>query len=120
MCEARDELIAFLNRELPGRRVTGEEADRISRECIHRHGYGDYIIHRTGHGIDTLPHGYGVNLDSIEFPDSRPFMEGSCFSVEPGIYLDSFGMRTEINAYIRENRALISGGKIQREIIPLA
>ncbi len=117
---ARDELIAYLNRELPERRVAGHEADRLCREYIRKRGYGEYLIHRTGHGIDTLPHGYGVNLDSIEFPDPRPFMEGSCFSVEPGIYLKDFGMRTEINAYIAYNQAVISGGDIQDEIIPLA
>lgn len=117
---ARDSLIAFLNQELPLRRVEGHEADRLCREYIRNQGYGDYLIHRTGHGIDSLPHGYGVNLDSIEFPDPRPFLEGSCFSVEPGIYLKEFGMRTEINAYISGNQALISGGVIQEEIIPLA
>lgn len=119
VAEARDELLGFLNRELPLRTVTGYETDRVSRRIIEERGYGEFLIHRTGHGIDTLPHGYGVNLDSVEFPDHRPFMEGSCFSIEPGIYLNEFGMRSEINAYIRDNRAIISGGEIQTAIIPL-
>jgi Xaa-Pro aminopeptidase len=66
--------------------------------------------HRTGHGIDTQCHGSGVNIDSWEFPDPRPSLEGSCFSLEPGIYFPDFGMRTEVNVYINKGRAIISQG----------
>ena len=67
-------------------------------------------MHRTGHGIDTNCHGSGVNLDGVEFPDNRKILPGSCFSIEPGIYLKDFGMRTEINMYLtNEGIPIISG-----------
>jgi Xaa-Pro aminopeptidase len=113
---ARDAVIQFLNRELPERTISGSEADQVSRRVLIEKGFKDFIRHRTGHGIDSLPHGYGVNLDSIEFPDTRPFMQGSCFSVEPGLYLKDFGMRTEINIYIDNKHAVVTGGPIQTEI----
>jgi Xaa-Pro aminopeptidase len=92
-----------------GRTLTGAMADRKAREILDP-GYGPALKHRTGHGIDTQCHGFGVNIDSWEFPDHRPILEGSCFSLEPGIYFSGFGMRTEINVYIQGGRALISQG----------
>ena len=116
---ARDGVVDFLNRELPQRTVAGSEADTVGRDSIIESGFEKGLRHRTGHGIDSEVHGYGVNLDAVEFPDSRPFLEGSCFSVEPGVYLEDFGMRTEINVYITENQARISGGPVQQEIVAL-
>ena len=119
LSRARDGVLQFLNNELPNRKVFGYEADAVCRKILGEAELGRYIRHRTGHGIDTLPHGYGVNLDSVEFPDARPFMEGSCFSIEPGLYLEDYGIRTEINAYIRSARAVVSGGTPQNEIVTL-
>jgi len=78
-----------------------------------------WIRHRTGHAIDRECHGSGANLDSVEFPDSRPILEGSCFSVEPGIYCNDYGMRTEINVYIRHGIPVVSGLPIQHTILEL-
>jgi len=77
------------------------------------------VQHRTGHGIDTDCHGSGTNLDSIEFPDNRYILEGSCFSVEPGIYFSDSGFRTEIDIYINQGKPVISGGEIQKNILLL-
>jgi Xaa-Pro aminopeptidase len=93
-----------------GRTVSGAMADAHTRGALEKLGYGAALKHRTGHGIDTRCHGSGVNIDCREFPDHRPILEGSCFSLEPGIYFSSFGMRTEIDVYIKDGRAVISQG----------
>jgi Xaa-Pro aminopeptidase len=107
---AREGAWNFIRQELAaGRRPAGAEVDKKTREILIDLGYEGALRHRTGHGIDTEVHGSGVNMDSVEFPDSRPLLEGSCFSLEPGIYFPDFGMRTEIDVYIREGRPVISG-----------
>ena len=111
---ARDAAYRFVADEIAaGRPPTGCEVDRVARRTIGEGGFGAYIRHRTGHSIGAVPHGYGVNLDSVEFPDDRRIVEGSCFSIEPGIYLPSFGMRSEINVYVRGSRAVVSGAEPQ-------
>jgi Xaa-Pro aminopeptidase len=76
-----------------------------------------YTKHRTGHSIDTEVHGIGVNLDCFEFADTRPVIAGSCFSIEPGLYTDDFGMRSEINVYIENDTPIISGGPTQKKLV---
>jgi Xaa-Pro aminopeptidase len=93
-----------------GRVISGAMADAHARAALEKLGYGPALKHRTGHGIDTQCHGSGVNIDCWEFPDHRPILEGSCFSLEPGIYFSGFGMRTEIDVYIKDGRAVISQG----------
>ena len=100
-----------------GESPTGEQVDRQVRAFLQEAGYGGSLRHRTGHGIDEEVHGFGVNLDSVEFPDHRRLLEGSCFSVEPGVYLADFGLRSEINVYISAGRPVISGGKPQTELL---
>lgn len=118
---ARDGCVDFINSRLSaGIPTEGREVDAWARDIIGKQGYARFVKHRTGHSIDTQCHGSGVNLDSIEFPDSRALLEGSCFSVEPGIYTDTFGLRTEINVYIKDGRAVISGGEPQNRILTLA
>lgn len=95
--------------------ITGELLDQLVRASLISNGYENRIKHRTGHGIDTNCHGSGVNLDSVEFPDNRTLIEGSCFSVEPGIYTKTGGMRTEIDIYIQNGKAVISGKKFRKE-----
>jgi len=91
--------------------ITGASLDKIVRQNLISNNYEQYLRHRTGHSIDTDCHGSGVNLDSIEFPDNRTLLEGSCFSVEPGIYSKAGGMRTEIDIYIQNGTPIISGKK---------
>ena len=72
-----------------------------------------------GHAIDAQLHGYGANLDSVEFPDPRRLIEGSCFSVEPGVYLPGFGVRSEVDVLIRGGAAVVTGGRPQTELLTL-
>jgi Xaa-Pro dipeptidase len=99
--------------------VSGAEVDRVVRARLAELGYASAIRHRTGHSIGRRVHGYGVNLDSVEFPDERPLRNGACFSVEPGVYLEEFGMRTEIDAYISDGRLVISGNERQARLLLL-
>ncbi len=102
-----------------GEQITGSELDALVRTFLLENCPSDSVRHRTGHGIDTDCHGSGVNLDSVEFPDNRYLMEGSCFSVEPGIYFTDSGFRTEIDIYIQNGKPVISGGEIQKSLLLL-
>jgi Xaa-Pro dipeptidase len=99
-----------------GQRIAGWQVDRVTRDHITKAGYGDYFIHRTGHSIGTDVHSNGANMDDLEIHDERQILPNSCFSIEPGIYLPEFGVRSEVNVLVRPNRAEVTG-KIQREIV---
>jgi len=99
--------------------ITGEEVDRTVREFLAGRGFSAGLRHRTGHSIGTRVHGFGVNLDSVEFPDHRRLREGSCFSIEPGIYLERFGMRTEVDGLVRGGRLALTGGPPQVRLLDL-
>jgi Xaa-Pro dipeptidase len=99
-----------------GQRIAGWQVDRATRDHIQKAGYGDYFIHRTGHSIGTDVHSNGANMDDLEIHDERQILPNSCFSIEPGIYLPEFGVRSEVNVLVRPNRAEVTG-KIQREIV---
>lgn len=116
--DARDRCTSFIDERLKsGRTVSGADADAETRKVLISRGFEHLIKHRTGHGIDTDVHGSGTGLDSVEFPDNRPLLEGSCFSVEPGLYSPEFGMRTEIDAYIEGGRLKVSGPGAQKQIL---
>ena len=113
---AREGALSFINDELgAGRTPKGADIDAKAREIIYSLGFGEGLKHRTGHGIDTEVHGSGVNIDSVEFPDSRLLLDGSCFSIEPGIYFPDYGMRTEIDVYIQNGKAHVSGKPHERQ-----
>jgi Xaa-Pro aminopeptidase len=99
-----------------GRQIAGWEVDQAVRGHIKKAGYGDYFIHRTGHSIGTEVHANGANMDDLEIHDERRILPNSCFSIEPGIYLPEFGVRTEVNVLVRPKSAEVTG-KIQREIV---
>ncbi|HEX6823081.1 MAG TPA: M24 family metallopeptidase [Candidatus Sulfotelmatobacter sp.] len=101
-----------------GRRIAGWEVDRATRGHIQKAGYGDYFIHRTGHSIGTDVHSNGANMDDLEIHDERQILANSCFSIEPGIYLPEFGVRSEVNVLVRSKSAEVTG-KIQREIVTI-
>ncbi|RKX79757.1 MAG: peptidase M24 [Spirochaetes bacterium] len=118
LCKARDEAVNFIKERLKcGSEVSGREVDERVRSFLGSRGFSENIRHRTGHAIDREVHGLGVNLDSVEFPDNRKILEGSCFSVEPGLYFDNFGLRTEIDVFIKENTPVISGSCPQKKIL---
>jgi len=101
---ARDSAVAFLLQQFSaGQIVPGFRVDEVVRQHINSAGYGQYFFHRTGHSIGTTVHGNGVNMDSYETRDSRHIIPGLAFSIEPGIYLPDFGMRTEIDVYFGAN-----------------
>jgi len=99
-----------------GRSIPGWQVDRATRGVIKKAGLGDYFIHRTGHSIATEIHANGANMDDLEVHDERQILPNSCFSIEPGVYLPEFGVRSEVNMLVRPNSAEVTG-KIQREIV---
>ncbi len=92
-----------------GERLAGFEVDDAARGHIESHGLGEYFFHRTGHSIATEIHGTGANMDNLESHDERQILAGSCFSVEPGIYLSEFGIRSEVNMYVGDGFAKVTG-----------
>jgi len=116
--EARAKAKDFITVELSsGRRVFGWQVDDVCRAHISQAGYGDYFTHRTGHSIDTKVHGAGVNLDNYETKDHREIVAGSCFSIEPGIYLDEMGVRSEINALVDDSHKVRVFGDEQQTLV---
>jgi len=101
-----------------GRPIAGWEVDRAVRGLIKAAGYGDYFPHRTGHSIGTNVHANGANMDDLEIHDERRILPNSCFSIEPGIYLPEFGVRSEVNVLVRNGRAEVTG-KIQQELVTI-
>jgi Xaa-Pro aminopeptidase len=98
------------------RAIRGFEADDAAREVIRASGYGDFFTHRTGHNIATEIHGSGAHLDNLETHDVRLLLPNTCFSVEPGIYLPEFGVRSEIDMLTAPGKAWVTG-RVQRELV---
>ena len=119
--EARDAAVSFVEaRVAGGQTFFGHEVDAASRSVITDAGYGDQFFHRTGHSIGTEVHGNGANMDGVETRDTRRVLPHTCFSVEPGIYLaGDFGVRSEVDVYITENEAIVTGDPVQTEVIPI-
>ena len=115
--DARDAGVkTVLDAVAANQRIAGWQVDRAARDTINKAGYGDYFIHRTGHSIGTEVHSNGANMDDLEIHDERQILPNSCFSIEPGVYLPDFGVRSEVNVLVRPGRAEVTG-KIQREIV---
>lgn len=118
--DARDAAVSFLqDAARAGREVRGFELDRAARSVIERAGYGQYILHRTGHSLGESVHGNGAHLDDYETHDERRLLPGTGFTIEPGIYLDRFGVRTEINVVWAPDGPEVTGPR-QRDIVTLA
>lgn len=117
---ARDSALIYLEGSTrQGITLQGCQVDRLAREYIARCGYGDYFTHRLGHSISHDVHGDAVNLDSFETEDTRSIIPGICFSIEPGIYLPEFGVRSEIDVYMSEEGP-IPTTPVQREVVLIA
>ncbi|HMC32909.1 MAG TPA: M24 family metallopeptidase, partial [Myxococcales bacterium] len=117
--QARDAALDLLRqRWTAGKPVTGADVDHAAREVIERAGFGEQILHRTGHSIDVRVHGDGVNNDDFETRDGRRHLAGTCSSVEPGIYLaNRFGIRSEVDVCLLEGgKVEVRGGEPQRSV----
>ena len=107
---ARDAALALVEESaMTGRELHGWEVDRAARNVLEQSGYGAHILHRTGHSLGETVHGNGVHLDDYETHDDRRILPGAGFTIEPGLYFDIFGVRTEINVFRRERDAVVSG-----------
>jgi Xaa-Pro dipeptidase len=116
---ARDAGIAAVQQALAaGRTLAGWQVDEATRGFIEKAGYGKFFVHRTGHSIGTEVHANGANMDNLETRDEREIIPDSCFSIEPGIYLPEFGVRSEVNVLVRPGKAEVTG-RMQKEIVTI-
>jgi Xaa-Pro aminopeptidase len=117
--EARDKAAdLILSSVARGKPLQGWQVDKAARDVIEKAGYGKYFFHRTGHSIGESVHGNGANMDGLETHDVRHLIARTCTSIEPGIYIPEFGIRTELNVYIGEREARVTGA-VQQEILAL-
>jgi Xaa-Pro aminopeptidase len=119
--DGRDAAInAVQKRYAAGEVLYGWEIDQEARASISKAGYGEYFLHRTGHSIHEEVHGNGANIDSLETKDNRRLMSRTCFSIEPGVYLKGdFGVRSEVDVYLSDREALVTGLPIQTHVVPI-
>jgi Xaa-Pro aminopeptidase len=114
---ARDAAIATVEQAFAqDRPIYGYEGDDAARAVIQQAGFGEYFTHRTGHNIAHEIHGPGAHLDNLETHDERRILPHTCFSVEPGIYLPEFGVRSEIDMLTAPGKAWVTGA-MQRELV---
>ena len=117
--EARDTATELIRKHIAaGEPLQGWQVDKAARRVIEKAGYGKYFFHRTGHSIGERVHGNGVNMDGLETHDVRHLIPRTCNSIEPGIYLPEFGVRSEVNVYIGDGEARVTGA-VQKEILAL-
>jgi Xaa-Pro aminopeptidase len=101
-----------------GRELRGFEVDRACRAVVEKAGFGAQFVHRTGHSLGTEVHGNGVHMDDFETHDERRLIPGTGFTIEPGVYSAAFGVRTEINMFVGDREATVSG-PLQTEFVRL-
>jgi Xaa-Pro dipeptidase len=117
--EARDAAIALVEESARNDRdLRGWQVDRAARAVLEQAGYANHVLHRTGHSLGENVHGNGVHLDDFETHDDRRVLPGAGFTIEPGLYFETFGVRTEINMFRTHHTAMVTGPR-QMEIIVL-
>ncbi len=121
VANARDAAINLVKERFAAQRpLLGSEVDQAARQVIVAAGYGEKFVHRTGHSIGRETHGNGANMDSLETNEPRRVLPGTCFSIEPGIYLPDFGVRLETNLFIDwQGNVHVTGGELQSSILPI-
>ncbi len=103
-----------------GRPLQGWEVDDAARNVITQAGHGDAFCHRTGHSIGQEVHGNGANMDNLETREERRVLPRTCFSVEPGIYLPEFGVRSEVDVFVdKAGKVHVTGGDPQTAVVPI-
>ena len=117
--DARDAALALVrSRVRADTEVRGFEVDRAASAVLRDAGYGGQILHRTGHSLGESVHGAGVNMDDYETHDDRRLLPGTGFTIEPGVYFNDFGVRSEINLIVQRDDAVVTG-PLQTEIVNL-
>lgn len=116
LVRARDRAVSFLRENIEKRPVYGYEVDDACRAVIIEAGHGKLFTHRTGHSITTTEHGTGPNIDNLETEDRRKLQRGHLFSIEPGLYMDTCGFRTEIDVMVTHEGIEITTLPLQTEI----
>lgn len=115
--DARERAVARVQQAVRSRApVRGFEVDDAARSYIASQGYAEFFTHRTGHSIGQEVHGNGANMDNLETHDERRIVPWTCFSIEPGIYLQDFGVRSEVNVFVGDDEARVTG-EAQRELV---
>jgi metallo-beta-lactamase family protein len=104
---ARDAALKLM-RSKPG--LQGWEVDKAARDVIEAAGYGAKFVHRLGHslGRGASAHGDGANLDNLETHDDRLLIPDTAVTVEPGIYLENLGVRSEVNVLLTTKGAVVT------------
>ena len=116
---ARDRAIERVRSAVARREsLHGFDVDDAARSYIQGKGLGDYFVHRTGHSIGEEVHGTGANMDNLETHDERKIIARTCFSVEPGVYLPNFGIRSEVNVYVGDEEAGVTG-EVQEKLVSI-
>jgi Xaa-Pro aminopeptidase len=116
--EARDRAVGCVMEAVAAKKpLRGFEVDDAARAHVREAGYADYFFHRTGHSIGAEVHGTGANMDNLETHDERRVLPWTCFSVEPGIYLPGFGIRSELNMFVGEGSARVTGEVQERMLL---
>ena len=117
--EARDAAVNLVKEAVrKDETIYGYLVDDAARGVITNYGYGESFVHRTGHSIGEDVHGNGANMDNFETRDNRRIIPHTCFSVEPGIYLPAFGVRSEVDVYVEEHEARVTG-EAQQAVVPI-
>ena len=118
---ARDAAIKLVrDRIAAGQPLQGYEVDDACRAVIDQAGYGQYFVHRTGHSIGQEVHGNGANMDNLETHETRRVLPGCCFSVEPGIYLPEFGVRSEVDVFVdHQSHVHVTAGELQTSVVAI-
>jgi Xaa-Pro aminopeptidase len=116
---ARDRAVQLVQqRAAAGEDLRGWEVDKAARQVLEDSGYGKFVLHRTGHSLGENVHGNGTHLDDYETHDERRIVPKTGFTIEPGLYFENFGVRTEINVYRGDREAEVTGER-QQEIVTL-
>lgn len=121
VAKARDAAIMTVNSAFSSNRpLFGYEVDRAARQVIEQAGHGPHFVHRTGHSIGQETHGNGANIDDLETHEERRILPRTCFSIEPGIYMSEFGIRSEVNVFVDTGGQVhVTGGPPQQGVIPI-
>jgi Xaa-Pro dipeptidase len=121
VARGRDAAIARVQEAFAsGEAIQGWQVDQAARDVIDNAGYGAAFVHRTGHSIGQETHGNGANMDNLETHEERRVLRRTCFSIEPGIYLPEFGVRSETNLFIDAGGTVhVTGGELQKRVVAL-